>query len=116
VQVGTGLVADDEIANSGPLNRFVSGATVWPGHGLAQAWGQWILLTMVALHIGAILFYLFARGKNLVRPMVHGDKTCPRERRRPATTSRRGRWRSADRRLRSAGDLGGPARWLRVAA
>jgi cytochrome b len=27
VQVGTGLVADDEIANQGPLNRFVSSDT-----------------------------------------------------------------------------------------
>lgn len=77
VQVGTGLVADDEIANSGPLTRFVSGATVGLATGWHKAWGQWILLTMVALHIGAILFYLFARGKNLVRPMVHGDKDLP---------------------------------------
>lgn len=77
VQVATGLVADDEIANSGPLTRFVSGATVSLATGWHKAWGQWVLLTMVALHIGAILFYLFARGKNLVRPMLHGDKELP---------------------------------------
>jgi cytochrome b len=57
VQVGTGLVADDEIANQGPLNRFVSGATA----GSATAWhkdyGQWILIALVVLHVAAIVFY-----------------------------------------------------------
>ena len=35
VQVGTGLVADDEIATTGPLIRFVSGeaSLAWTGHG-----------------------------------------------------------------------------------
>jgi cytochrome b len=77
VQVGTGLVADDEIASTGPLNRFVSNAT-----GLAAtAWhsqaGQWILIALVALHIAAILFYLLRKKVNLVRPMVDGDKLLP---------------------------------------
>lgn len=77
LQVGTGLVADDEIANVGPLNRFVSGATA----GSATAWhkdiGQWLLIALVVLHVAAILFYLFKRGNNLVRPMLTGDKALP---------------------------------------
>ena len=40
LQVATGLVADDEIAASGPLTRFVSSATVEPGHRLAHRAGQ----------------------------------------------------------------------------
>ena len=35
--------------------------------------GKWVLLALVALHIGAIAFYLW-RKHNLVRPMLNGDK------------------------------------------
>ena len=37
LQVGTGLLSDDEISASGPLTRFVSNATVEPGDPLAHA-------------------------------------------------------------------------------
>lgn len=77
VQVLTGLVADDEIANVGPLNHLVSGAQA----SLATAWhtelGKLLLIVLVVLHIGAIAFYLHARKVNLVRPMLHGDKPLP---------------------------------------
>ena len=77
LQVTTGLVADDEIASTGPLNRFVSGATASSATGWHKNWGQYILLALVALHIGAIVFYWFARRQNLVRPMLYGDKPLP---------------------------------------
>lgn len=77
LQVATGLVADDEIANVGPLNRFVSGALA----GRATHWhkdvGQWILLGLVALHVAAVLYYQLGKRKNLVRPMIVGDKALP---------------------------------------
>ena len=74
-QVATGLVGDDEISFTGPLNRFVTSA-----QGLAATWyhkriGQWVIIGLVVLHVGAVLFYLWRKGENLVRPMVHGDKT-----------------------------------------
>ena len=73
-QIGTGLFADDEISNTGPLIKFVSGAT----SGLLTKWhksfGQWLIITLVVLHIAAILFYLFKKQRNLVRPMLSGDK------------------------------------------
>jgi cytochrome b len=77
VQVGTGLVADDEIATTGPLNHFVStaqglSATQWH-HGL----GQWLILALVVLHIAAIAFHLWRHADNLVRAMVLGDKALP---------------------------------------
>jgi cytochrome b len=77
VQVATGLVADDEISNVGPLNRYVSTA-----FGLtATAWhkgpGQVVIITLVALHLGAIAFYTWRKGQDLVRPMVGGDKLLP---------------------------------------
>jgi cytochrome b len=74
VQIATGLVADDEIATVGPLNRFVStafglSATAWhKGAGLA------IILTLVVLHILAIVFYRVRRRQDLIGPMFSGDK------------------------------------------
>lgn len=75
VQVGTGLVSDDEIANVGPLNRFVSfglQATAWH-----KTWGQWILVTLILLHVCAILYYRFGKRTDLIGPMVSGDKLLP---------------------------------------
>ncbi|HWI82535.1 cytochrome b/b6 domain-containing protein [Ramlibacter sp.] len=74
VQVGTGLVGDDESAFTGPLNKFVTSA-----QGLAATWyhkrvGQWVIVALVLLHVAAVLFYRWKKGEDLVRPMVHGDK------------------------------------------
>ena len=77
LQVATGLVADDEIANVGPLNRFVGSGTVQQATGWHQELGQWLLIALVLLHIGAVLFYLFRKKQNLVRPMLVGDKPLP---------------------------------------
>lgn len=84
-QVATGLVGDDEIAFTGPLNRFVTSA-----QGLAATWyhkriGQWVIVGLVALHVAAVLYYLWRKGENLVRPMLHGDKTVQTA---PAVVSR----------------------------
>jgi cytochrome b len=73
-QVGTGLFADDEIANTGPLVNYVSEAT---SHALTK-WhrniGQWLIIGLIVLHIGAIAFYLIKRKRNLVATMLTGDK------------------------------------------
>ncbi len=76
VQVGTGLIADDEIATTGPLNRYVASATGLLATGWHKGYGQWLLLALVALHIAAIVVYRL-RGKNLVTPMITGDKPLP---------------------------------------
>jgi cytochrome b len=77
-QVATGLISDDEIAFTGPLNRFVASA-----QGLAATWyhkrvGQWVIIGLVVLHIAAILYYLLRKKDNLIRPMVGGDKAVDR--------------------------------------
>jgi cytochrome b len=77
VQVGTGLVADDEIANVGPLNRFVSSALASSATGWHKNWGQYVLLGLVALHVAAIVYYAVAKRQNLVGPMLGGDKPLP---------------------------------------
>jgi cytochrome b len=83
LQVCCGLVADDEIANVGPLNRFVSAdlaqwATWWH-----KGPGKFTLIVLIALHVGAILYYRRARGQDLVGPMLRGDK--PLDARTPAS-------------------------------
>ena len=77
VQLGTGLVADDEIANQGPLYKFVSSETALTAASWHRSWGQWLVLGLVALHVAAILFYLFKKHTDLVTPMLRGDKLLP---------------------------------------
>ena len=76
VQVVTGTLADDEVATVGPLNRLVSAATGLAATGWHKGWGQQLLIVLVALHVAAVAWYRF-KGKNLVRPMVTGDKDLP---------------------------------------
>lgn len=75
LQAITGLMSDDEIANAGPLTPFVSSAWVSNSTYYHKAIGKWILLGMVALHLSTIAYYFFARRKNLVKPMITGDKS-----------------------------------------
>ncbi len=76
-QVGSGLFADDEIASSGPLVRFVSGATSSLLTGWHKHWGQWLILALVALHMLAVAVYRVKRGRDLITPMIVGDKPLP---------------------------------------
>jgi cytochrome b len=76
-QVATGLVADDEIATVGPLNRFVSSALALKATAWHKSFGQYLIITMVVLHVSAVLFYLLKRQRNLSGPMWHGDKRLP---------------------------------------
>lgn len=77
LQVGSGLFADDEIATAGPLVRFVSGATSSTLTAYHANIGRWVVLALVVLHIGAIVFYRVRRQRDLVGPMIRGDKMLP---------------------------------------
>ena len=74
VQVGTGLLSDDEISFAGPLTRLVSGDTVSLATSWHKGWGQWLVLGLIALHLCAIVFYAVVRRQPLVAAMVHGDQ------------------------------------------
>ena len=76
VQVGTGLVADDEIATVGPLNKLVSTDTGLLATSWHKSWGQWVILLLVVLHLVAIITYQ-RRKKDLLRPMLVGDRLLP---------------------------------------
>ena len=75
-QLGTGLIADDEIANVGPLNRHVAVDTGLAATAYHKSVGQALVLTLVLLHVAAVLVYLLRRH-NLIAPMIHGDKPLP---------------------------------------
>jgi cytochrome b len=78
-QVGTGLVSDDEIAFTGPLNRFVKNSTALAATWYHKAVGQWLVIALVVVHVSAIVYYLVKKRENLVRPMVVGDKNVASE-------------------------------------
>ena len=41
---------------------------------------QWVLYTLVGLHLAAVLAYLLLKKDNLIGPMIHGNKTGIRAR------------------------------------
>ena len=74
LQVASGLMSDDEIAFAGSLVRFVSGNIVYDATVWHTGWGQWLVYTVVALHLIAIAYYSWVRRESLVPAMLHGDK------------------------------------------
>lgn len=73
-QAGTGLFSDDEIAASGPLARLVSNDFVSLASWYHSEVGKRVLIVLVILHVLAVLYYLWRKKQNLVRPMLTGDK------------------------------------------
>lgn len=74
LQVVTGLMSDDEIANVGPWASQVSGALVSAATAWHKGWGKGVLIFWVLLHVGAVAWYQIRFKKALVPAMVHGDK------------------------------------------
>jgi len=71
-QVLTGLFANDDIVDQGPLAIWISkelSDRLTDLHVINRV----VLLVLVALHLAAILFYYFYKRVNLVRPMLSGD-------------------------------------------
>ena len=73
IQVSTGLFVDDEIAFQGPFAKYVSNSTVSLLSRIHDA-NQVVIYTLIAIHIAAIIYYKKYKGKNLVKPMLDGDK------------------------------------------
>lgn len=76
VQTVSGLFANDDIAFNGPLYALIDKATSDWASGVHRRSVN-LLLTLVALHVGAVLFYVHARKDNLLRPMLDGWKSVP---------------------------------------
>lgn len=77
LQVSTGLVSDDEIANAGPLTALVSGATVSAATAWHKGLGKLVLILLVLGHVTAIVWYRVRKAQALVPAMLHGNKTLP---------------------------------------
>ncbi len=73
LQAVTGLFANDDVMMEGPLAKHVSGdaSSLFTAiHDINAG----ILLTLISLHILAVLFYLFRRKQDLIGPMFTGRK------------------------------------------
>jgi hypothetical protein len=61
---------------TGPLWKYVSDdvASIF---GVIHATNALVLLTLICIHMGAILFYLVRKKENLIVPMFTGLKASP---------------------------------------
>jgi cytochrome b len=80
-----GLFANDDIAFNGPLYRAVSSATSNQISGWHRQ-GEWVIFALIALHVGAVLFYALVRKERIILPMITGCKVV----RDPAAEPARG--------------------------
>jgi len=76
LQVATGLVADDDIATTGPLNGHVAGRLARRASAWHSGWGADLLFVLIALHLLAVAWYTLRR-EPLLRAMWSGDKPLP---------------------------------------
>ncbi len=72
-QAATGLMANDDIAFTGPLYPAVSkdlsdALTGWHRR------GEWAVFGLIGLHLAAIVYYRFVKKEPLIRPMITGRK------------------------------------------
>lgn len=72
-QAFSGLFANDDIFTAGPL-AFLSASWSKTLTGLHKS-NEWIILTVIAVHILAILAYRIFAGQKLSSGMVHGRQT-----------------------------------------
>lgn len=73
VQVMTGLLTSDGDFTEGPWAIFASDATVRLVSSIHRI-NRWVLLALVAVHLGAIVWNAATRHDGLVRGMISGDK------------------------------------------
>ena len=76
IQASTGLFANDDVMLEGPLARLVSKETSDLLTRVHKA-NFYVLLTLVAFHVCAALYYLLAKRENLITPLFTGRKRVP---------------------------------------
>lgn len=77
VQVGLGLFAQDSDGfHPGPLARFLSTDTGDTLREVHELW-FWVIAALIALHVGAILYYRLVAKKPLTRAMITGEGEVP---------------------------------------
>lgn len=83
LQAVTGHFSEDDIAFAGPLAQQVSYDVREVMGEIHEEAGE-LLIPLILLHIGAIVFYLKVKKRNLVRPMLSGYDTVPEGTEAPA--------------------------------
>lgn len=76
MQAGSGLFANDDIFNEGPLARLISKDLSDQITGFHQT-TFYVILALVSLHVAAVLFYWLFKQENLLHPMLTGRKAMP---------------------------------------
>lgn len=72
-QAGTGLFSNDDIVTEGPLYKLISKALSDLLTDVHEGSFN-VLMTLVTLHVAAIVFYRLYKRDDLVRPMLSGKK------------------------------------------
>lgn len=76
-QAVTGLfLSDEDLGLDGPLAKYLSGATADRLAAVHET-NFAVLIFLIGLHLAAIAFYRFAKGEDLVTPMINGIKNMP---------------------------------------
>ncbi len=73
IQVGTGLFANDDVMWEGPLRQYVSDSTsalLTTVHKINRI----ALISLIGLHLAAIIFYTRIKKEKLVKAMISGYK------------------------------------------
>ncbi len=75
-QAATGMFANDDIINEGPLVKHVSKElSDWLT--TIHKYNFNVMLALIGVHIGAVLYYLIWKSENLIKPMFTGRKHLP---------------------------------------
>lgn len=74
IQAVSGLFANDDIASEGPLVKFISKDLSDSFTWFHTEVSAWVIYFLIGLHLLAIAYYYVGKKKNLVAPMITGDK------------------------------------------
>ncbi len=79
LQVFSGFMSDDEIANTGPWTAFVPANWVELATEYHGEIGKVILILLIAIHVFTVLYYKRIKNDDLITPMITGDKVLQSE-------------------------------------
>lgn len=79
LQVFSGFMSDDEIANTGPWTAFVPTNWVELATEYHGEIGKVILFLLIAIHVVTVLYYKRVKNDDLITPMITGDKVLQSE-------------------------------------
>ncbi|MBN8726903.1 MAG: cytochrome b/b6 domain-containing protein [Xanthomonadales bacterium] len=79
LQAATGLFTSDDVLDEGPLTGKVSSTTVALMSRI-HAINRYVLVALIALHVGAVALHFVLRNHNLLAPMVTGRARHPEPR------------------------------------